>query len=190
MKIRFVLIILIMLASCNNLAYKKMTRVEPESVKTFVDSHSGDSVDWLASYKWVVDTLGNGSELPVFPEYFLYDITGDGKPELWVKAGNCQAATKLWVYSAENGHPRKIYSDYGGHTEFFIKGNTLGSATYNSGEGYVNIYSYKRGTLKVRNVSFTTSCEDKFAEAYKKEEQPIVDMWLNCSKEINFIPLE
>lgn len=51
-------------------------------------------------------------------EYFLFDITGDGNPELWVKQGSCEADYKIIVFTYENG-AKQIYEGGAGHSEFY-----------------------------------------------------------------------
>lgn len=146
--------------------------------------------DSLGPFKCVVDTLNCDGDGLVHSEYFLYDITGDGKPEMWVKIGSCEADTGLWVYAADNGRVRKIYSDYGGHTDFFLKGNTLYSVTCNMGEGYVSVYRYEGEKIKARHAEFSMWNNEGEIRAVKKKEQPIVDMWGDEDKMIDFLPLK
>ena len=51
-------------------------------------------------------------------EYFLYDITGNGTPELWIKSGTCEADYMLYIYTNDNDL-KKIHEGYAGHSCFF-----------------------------------------------------------------------
>ena len=142
--------------------------------------------DDLIPFKCVLDTLNAAGDRLVHSEYFIYDITGDGNPELWVKSGSCEADRKLWVYSADNGHVRKIFSTHGGHTDFFLKGSIIGSLTCNTGYGYVSIYSYNGRKIKPRKVEFSVWNDEGAPRAVRKKEQPIVDIWTNFDGKIDF----
>lgn len=147
--------------------------------------------DSLAPFRCVLDTLNASGDPLVHAEYFLYDITGDGEPELWIKCGTCEVDIDLWGYTSENGKVRKILSDYGGHTDFFINENTVGSITCNTGSGYVSSYEYKNGEIKVKSAEFSTWNEEGEIRAIKKKEQSFIDNVLGKeSAPITFNPLK
>ena len=52
-------------------------------------------------------------------EYFLYDITGDGIPELWVRSGSCEADYMLNVYRYGIGQLELMCSTAAGHSSFY-----------------------------------------------------------------------
>lgn len=52
-------------------------------------------------------------------EYFLFDITNDGIPELWVVSGTCEADRQLKVYSHDS---KEIFNKGASHSTFH-KGN-------------------------------------------------------------------
>ena len=51
--------------------------------------------------------------------YFLYDITGDGVPELWVKCGTCEADYMLYVYRYDVNELSLMHSTGAGHSSFY-----------------------------------------------------------------------
>lgn len=51
-------------------------------------------------------------------EYFLFDITGDKLPELWVKTGTCEADYALYVYTYDQ-EVKQLLKDFAGHSSFF-----------------------------------------------------------------------
>lgn len=53
----------------------------------------------LAKYSNTTEEGGYGYS----STYFLFDITGDGVPEVWIKSGSCEADYKLSVYTYDNG---------------------------------------------------------------------------------------
>lgn len=145
----------------------------------------------LLPYKAVIDTLNSVRDCHVYSCYFLHDITGDGHPELWVISGTCEADKELWVYtSVADGPVKKILSDNGGHTEFFLKGNTIGSLTCNTGSGYVSGYSYKNGKILVESVEYDGWHEKDMVKVKNKRERTIADVWENNDSTINLKPLK
>lgn len=96
----------------------------------------------------------------------------------------------LWVYATENGNVRKIFSDYGGHTDFFLNGNIIGSVTCNTGSGYVSIYHYNGKKIKAQTAEFSTGNDEGEARAVKKKEQSVIEIWENSNCDIPFKPLK
>ncbi len=190
------LFLLLSCIGCSENSRKK--QVNSDSVDTLIPREEVDSTeetiampDSLAPFICVVDTLNASGDPLVHAEYFLYDITGDGEPELWVTCGICEADIDLWVYTSENGKVRKILSDYGGHTDFFINEGAVGSITCNTGSGYVSSYEYKKGKIKVKSVEFSTWNEEGEFRAIKRREQSLIDNALGEeSAPLTFNPLK
>lgn len=124
---------------------------------------------------------------PFTIEYFMYDITGDSIPELWLKTGTCEADYKLEVFGYVNGRLRNLLSKYVGHTEFYVEDGTVNSNTSHMGEGEICIYRYADGIINVDTTPFsswpmydTDSITD--TEIYEEEEadntSPLIFMLL------------
>ncbi len=181
---------------CSESSGKK--QVNSDLVDTQIPREEVDSIeeaiawpDSLKPFRCVVDTLNTSGYPLVHAEYFLCDITGDGEPELWIKCGSCEADIDLWVYSSENGNVRKILSDYGGHTDFFINEGSVGSITCNTGSGYVSSYKYNNGKIKVKTAEFSTWNEEGEIRAIKKREQSFIDNVLGKeSAPVTFNPVK
>ena len=62
----------------------------------------------LLEFRCVTDRLNSNRELRVHASFFLCDITGDGKEELWINIGGCEADKMLKVFTIDNGKARKI----------------------------------------------------------------------------------
>ncbi len=144
----------------------------------------------LSPFKIVIDTLNSAGDKLVHSEYFLYDITGDGQPELWIVSGTCEADKELWVYQVTDGTVCKILSDYGGHTEFFLKGNSIGSLTCNTGSGYVSGYSNRNGKILVETIEYDGWHEKELVKIRTKRDREIADVWENSDSVINLKPLK
>lgn len=79
--------------------------------------------------------------------YFLYDIMGNGIPELFVEHGDCEANFNYECYTYVNGDIKKIGDLNGGHTTFFGgKGYILGRGCQMDYE-WCSKYTYKHGGL-------------------------------------------
>lgn len=145
----------------------------------------------LIPFKAVIDTLNSLGDVHVHSDYFLHDITGDGQPELWVISGTCETDKGLWVYAAAaDGSVKKILSDYGGHTEFFLRGNTIGSLTCNTGSGYASVYTYNGGKIIMESAEYDGWKEKDFVKIKSNRDRFIADVWENSDSTINLKPLK
>lgn len=83
-------------------------------------------------------------------EYFLYDITGNGTPELWVKSGTCEADYMLYIYTNDN-NLKKIYEGGADHSCFYAcKGYVIQMCAHMGFSTWYKI-TYD-GTVKVAEV--------------------------------------
>lgn len=117
-------------------------------------------------YAAYVETVSEFSESG---EYFLYDITKDGIPELWVRHGYTEANTMLSVYTYNNGEIKSIYEDGAGHS-FFSFGNNYVIQCYAH-----QIYSLYKLTYEKGKVVLNTIYEEVMelperAEAINEKE--------------------
>ena len=79
------------------------------------------------AYLEYLTRLVKTDEEQAFGQYFLFDITGDGIPELWVESGTCEADRAISVYTYNN---RLVILDAG------EEGNASHSAFY-KGDHYI-----------------------------------------------------
>lgn len=188
-------------AGNNSMSVSDETERQTITVKTEVDdigsvnntaninySEEYQPVDTIpAVYKSVIDSLVKmKNEKGTLSYYFFYDITGNGMPEIWIKTGTCEANYSLNVYTVTNGRPRQILDSYGGHIDFFLKGDTIGSIVCNTGSGYVSIYHYNGKKITEQSAEFSTWDEDGKLIATRKDEQKIVDIWANSDTSLRF----
>jgi len=87
-------------------------------------------------------------------EYFLFDITNDGIPELWIRHGTCEADYMLTAFTFANNRCEQIYDEGAGHS-FFSLGSNYVIQCY----AHMCYYLYK---LKYKNgkVVSETICEE------------------------------
>ena len=128
----------------------------------------------VAAYSNKIDMIGED----VFYGYFLYDITHDGLPELWVKTGTCEADFQLDVYTYNHGI-KHIYQEGAGHC-CYCQGNNyilvwwghMGSASWNK-----ITYNDQDGKIYTECIFSETLREDESSDDYKEPKEPIIDMY-------------
>ena len=59
--------------------------------------------DWRSAYLPLIDQANANRAGELNTEYFVYDIDGDGVPELLIPRGTCEADSMLRIYGMENG---------------------------------------------------------------------------------------
>lgn len=98
--------------------------------------------------------------------YSLFDITGDGIPELWIDTGEDEAERQIEVYTFANGSMEEIYKESSGHSSFYMqKGNVI--QWYSQmGEATWTELSYDDKTKRIKDKEvFSQYVED--ADDYK-----------------------
>lgn len=105
-------------------------------------------------------------------EYFLFDITRDGIPELWLKVGTCEADYEMLVCSWRAGTGvRRIYTTSAGHSAFFRgKDYVLRQIAHMSAEWWTT-FSY-RGKIIERDVYEADLLNEEIDEYKEPEEEP------------------
>lgn len=99
-------------------------------------------------------------------EYFLYDITGNGVPELWMESTYGYGG--MYVYTYSGGNLKLIYTGSGGH------------ASYHRGKGYVVENMAHMGYQKILKLTYhhgkmkekvLFECEEEMDE-YREPSEP------------------
>ena len=83
-----------------------------------------NTVDWSTVENAFLQVMDRRCAEGMQCEYFYYDITGDGLPELWLKTGTCEADFTLYVYTYDNG-VKKILEQSAEHSLFFSGNNYI-----------------------------------------------------------------
>ena len=86
--------------------------------------------------------------------YFLFDITGDGIPEIWIVSGTCEADYKLSVFTYDNG---MVVIDAGeegnaGHSSFYRGKDYIIRLSAHMGYANWKKITYRNGRLKRDDV--------------------------------------
>jgi len=120
-----------------------------------------------------------GSEWGDGGEYFLYDITGNGVPELWLSSTYGAGSTEVYTYS--HGKLKHIYTGGGGHSGYHRgKGYVIENWAH---MGYQVIYklTYRHGKISQQKLF---ESEDEMAD-YREVSEPA----FNCSNLSNEAPV-
>ena len=112
-------------------------------------------------------------------EYFLYDITGDDTPELWISTGSCEADTRLRVYTKDEKKIRLIYDGDGGHSDYFVFNGELVCVMCNTGSGVVITYKYDDRAITDHAVEFSTWNDDGTALSGDSLTNKQLEYWEN-----------
>ena len=116
-----------------------------EEVSTFDPSGESFSinsnVDVAKACFNIINDFGRNNS---YCEYFLFDITHDGIPELWIRYGADWIDTQLDVFSFNNGI-KLIYHEKAGHTSHYI---------YLIGQDYILGHYQHMGSVSIKKISF------------------------------------
>lgn len=120
--------------------------------------------------------------------YFLYDIDGNGIPELWIKTGECEADYQLFVYTYNNGS-RQIYNGDAGHTTFYVDKDNNSVFKIYAHMGYarwevltydgqkINSNEFYEEDISDTDYDYTTPTEGKLVNLYPlNNKRPIMDV--------------
>lgn len=114
----------------------------------------------------------------IFGRYFLFDITGDGIPELWIESGTCEADHALSIYTYNE---KLTILDAG------EEGNASHSG-FCRGDGYIlqvcghmgyqtwNKITYSNGTLK-SEVVFEEDLNESGKDDYTEPSEPAIESY-------------
>lgn len=83
--------------------------------------------------------------------YYLFDITNDGIPELWISTGTCFGDHTLLCFMYQNGHLSKIYES-GGHSDFCRGSNYVILAGAHMGAEWAIKLTYKNGRIVEKTI--------------------------------------
>lgn len=119
------------------------------------ETEEEDVIDWDIvnnAYIQVLDEHSQANAESEFfqCEYFLFDITGNGTPELWIKSGTCEADYTLYIYTYDNGI-KQIYEGGAGHSGFYAGENYVIQMCAHMGYSTWYKITYN-GTIKVAEV--------------------------------------
>ena len=106
---------------------------------------------------------GNGGD------YFLYDITGDGTPELWMEGG--YGYSSMYVYTYSKNGLKLIYEGAGGHASYHLgKGYIIEDIAHMGYERW-NKLTYCNGKVKSKIIHEEEDIQD--SNYYNEPSEPL-----------------
>ncbi len=119
------------------------------------------------------ELCGEESALPV--SYFLYDLSGDGVPELWVDSGTCEADRMLSVYRYTPKGARRVLHTASGHTSYYVGRNYVILRLAHMGDDVRTYYRWRKGKpAKYRTKRLTVGPEGDYVEPAEPCVEPNV----------------
>ena len=107
--------------------------------------------------------------------YFLFDITNDGIPELWVKCGSCEADYMLYVYRYDVNGLSLMHSTSAGHSSFYCGDDYVIQMMAHMGYNEWYRYTLSGSTLDEETVYEESDIES--SDEYTFPDEPEVDMY-------------
>jgi len=117
-------------------------------------------------------------------DYFLFDISGNGIPELWIITGTAEYCRTLKVYTYIDGTDRMIYETGAGHTEFYAGDNYI-LCVYSRSDGERRTRLYYNGNSIDEKVVLEMSPWDDWDNYKGPEEEEISLIEISDVSEIN-----
>lgn len=141
-----------------------------------VDENTHENVK--EAYLDFLSKLDAMDEDQVFGQYFLFDITGDGIPELWIESGDSEPEHAISVYT---------YNQKFAVLDAGEKGNAAFSSFYRGKDYILQVYghwgdfsgtkiTYRNGKLKYE-VIFEESLKESDEEEHTEVSEPAVEAY-------------
>lgn len=108
-------------------------------------------------------------------DYFLYDITKDGIPELWLIHGTCEADRALSVYTPKEDGLKKIYEEGAGHSEFHKGKNYVLQVMAHQGYACWFKLTYNGSKLS-QKMTFEEDCFESGRD-YTEPKEPVIRVY-------------
>lgn len=105
------------------------------------------------NYEGVLKYLCAGSYEPYYLTYGLFDLTGDGSPELIAEYGTCEADAEAGVWSMDSGELKKLGSFYMGHAALYVSDGRLIRLTGQMGIELIDAIGWDGEKITETNLS-------------------------------------
>lgn len=154
----------------------------PDKVDSFSDEGNAVSEntqeDVKEAYLDFLSKLDAMDEDQVFGRYFLFDITGDGIPELWIESGTCEADHALSVYTYDEKLSILDAGEEGNasHSGFCRGDDYILQVCGHMGYQAWSKITYSNGTLK-SEVIFEEDLNESGKDDYTEPSEPAVESY-------------
>ena len=111
--------------------------------------------------------------------YFLFDITGDGVPEVWIKSGSCEVDYKLSIYTYDNGISVIQEGEEGdaGHSGFYEGDNYILQVSGHMGFAAWRKITYNDGKINY-DVVFEEDLNESENDGYTEPSEKPIEEYL------------
>lgn len=162
----------------------KKNSTETEQIEVIADANSENAenkdiqenvkkayIDYLA----ILDEM---DEDQVYGHYFLYDITGDGIPEIWVESGTCEADHAISVYTYKDKLTVLDAGEEGNasHSGFFRGEDYILQVSGHMGYQAWSKITYHNGKLE-SEVIFEEDLNESGKDDYREPSEPAVESY-------------
>lgn len=128
-------------------------------------------------FQAIIDSLRAFDDVGRRSSYALYDVTGDGEPELWVMTGTCEADMGIDGYLVSGNRAELIMHGGAGHAYFRWKGGHLISSSAHCGEEALIVYRYQDGRMHATDtIVLSHFTEDGIPKVVEGDES-VYDYW-------------
>ena len=154
----------------------------PDKVDSFSDEGNAISEntqeDVKEAYLDFLSKLDAMDEDQVFGRYFLFDITGDGIPELWIESGTCEADHALSVYTYDKKLSILDAGEEGNasHSGFCRGDDYILQVCGHMGYQAWSKITYSNGTIK-SEVIFEEDLNESGKDDYTEPSEPAVESY-------------
>ena len=148
---------------------EEMERIRQDSIRQAQERERVENT--RASYIALLERY-NASDEYGYNQYFLYDITGDGMPELWVQAGTCEADYEMHIYTMADGVAKMIHSTDYSHASCYKGDNYIIITHCHMGYAYWYKISYDGSSIVDKEIFTQELGEDEYE--YKTPNEPYV----------------
>ncbi len=119
---------------------KNMKKVYRKKIKSYVSKYGIDiDVENYGTYVW---------------DYFLTDLDNDGKAELLIQYGSCEADVRFAAFKYKSGKAKKIGTMSCAHAVFSAYPNHKGFVIMSGHMGYESVRVVKISNGKLKSVSY------------------------------------
>ncbi len=110
----------------------------------------------------------------IWCEYFLFDITQNGVPDLWLTYGTCEANKEFRVYTYKRREMQKLYQGSYGHSAFYAGSDYVIQMGAHMGDAWWYKYTYDNEKMNGVLV-YEETTDDEYT--YPKEKHIELTSW-------------